>query len=258
MRDLPLHQATAFFEFLNRATVPLLQRRGDDRELFGSGTLFEARGTLILITAGHFIARLAEHGNIAVADESHIRYVPGRFRTWRSNESEPYDIGFIDLTEVRADFARYAPLGLRHVFSGGEVKQILIAGFPLERAYPITQEFLRQPHVFPTRLYTGDPNPDGVDTAFDPEHHLLFDFPTTAYQYLAGAWPERPVSCCQGVSGGPVWGLLPRAEGAVWSPENAGRLVAIQSSQVKGRFLRATRWRSVHGALLTWRPELFQ
>lgn len=258
MRDLPLHQATAFFGFLNRATVPLLQHRGQDRELFGSGTLFQTRETLILITAGHFIERLTEHGNIAVADDEQIRYVVGRFRTWRSPDSAPYDVGFIDLTAVRRDFDRYSPLGLQHVFRGGDVQQVFVAGFPHEHAYPLTREFLRQPHVFPTRLYTGDPKPEGVETDVDPEHHLLFDFPATGYQYVNGAWAERAVASCQGVSGGPVWGLLPRPDGAVWSPEGAGRLIAIQSSQVKGRFLRATRWRSVHGCLLTWRPELFQ
>lgn len=254
------HEAMAFFYFLNRATVPLLQLRPDgQRELFGTGTLFEVGETLFLVTAGHFMEQMAAGGNIAVAEADQIRYVPASFPVWRSVETEPYDVGLIDLTSQRHGFSPYSPLGPEHVLlktrSVSDV--VFVAGFPVEKA-DTTREFLQHPHVFPTAHYQGDPNPPGAGSSFDDDHHLLLDFPKEALQFSEDHWRKREVSSCEGVSGGPVWILLPRGESSeeVWTGERAAKLYGIQSSQLKGRFLRATLWGTIVGCILTWRPEL--
>ncbi|WP_189602167.1 hypothetical protein, partial [Mesorhizobium sp. M8A.F.Ca.ET.161.01.1.1] len=91
------------------------------------------------------------------------------------------------------------------------------------------------------------------------ETDFLFDEPTVKdpapgydlffYLQPKGALVDgsgaREVTSLKGMSGGPIWAVRSVEEGKFWSAQIASKIVAVQSSEMAGKWSRGVHWHAV-------------
>lgn len=243
---IPERDFQAIKAFLVRSTVPLIYESGEATGVQGTGCLFDLKGTLFFVTAGHVLQGVDPNklGVPIRASNGEIFTLGTGIVGWSRNDE--YDVAAyrIDDAETSQSLRRsYTVLSTSNLEKPvPEDDHYIVAGYPTETITRIgrtlTPRDLTQIH---TCLYNGEVL--GERTLYD----LFLKLDGTA-QSLWGH--SVTVPSIKGISGGPVWQVR-ESVSAIWSPESSLRLVAIQVScdPRREQYMRALSWSVVLVAL---------
>jgi hypothetical protein len=229
-------QRAAIVAHARRATIPIVGTLEDSgaQAVQGSGVLYKARGKHMLVTATHVADSFIEGklqlglpaGKALAEPVGHIALPAHSGDVSVIVLPEPYvevinGCGYWDFVDGDADIDREHDNYSEYVILG----------------YPTAANRVGDSHVdgtslsIHTRLYEGPT--DGVASSAEPrEWDVLFSWPPM------GVKEQTP-----GISGGGVWGI--RETNELWTPSRALRPVAVETSVVPGRWIRATAWDAV-------------
>lgn len=238
--DQPRERAVVL-SALSPSAVPIFQFSQEVPVGLGTGTLFQVGDAGFLVTAAHVIRDLRRGGTIRLLD-GEVAFTP----RWRGTSNLDHDIAVLRLNEE--DFerigARHTVLGLGNVwaFRSTPYDEFFLSGFPSD-----AQSVLRGSATLRTAValcfrYLGTP-PGFLEGArlvrrFDAKLEILLH-----HQEGLGPWVA-------GMSGSSLWC---RTEGSI---PGAFRVLGVQTSGLRGRWVRATLWSAVARVFhATW-PEL--
>lgn len=238
---IPAEKHTAITRFIQRSTLPIYVATKERQFPVGTGTLFTVNDGYYLVTAAH----VAEHCRAAPLALPTSHRVPaltglGRHDVLRGARSD-HDIGLIALYDERV-IAR-----LRRVWTFLGPENI---GIPLSNGPYYVQGYLEpravRAGITPPGMMLGilcgrwNGKVPSLDDPFDPQNDLMLEL---GPQSLDGqTLEESPTPHVQGMSGASVWEVRPESRGRLWTPQSQVRIVAIQSSELHGSYLRAKRW----------------
>lgn len=238
-------EAAAIERFVLNVTVPIFLEVGDSGGLLATGTLFKIDGRSFLITARHIVNDVTDLTCLAYP-ENPTRgelFTFGSFTILKPNE-EHIDVAAVEFkspeTIARLE-ANWQFLSLENVAAPSWVTSdgaFFVSGYPesltkLESGWTTGKLATAYTQRLPT------PPAEAKLPAF-PELDLFFDYGHDATSVTGQPMktPEMP-----GVSGASVWELRPAS--GVWAPENATRVVGIQSAYLHSKYLRAKNWWAV-------------
>jgi hypothetical protein len=251
--------------FLARRIVPIVCEREGRRGIFGSGLLVRSGGDTFLVTAQHVVAEIVarcgslRHLAVPVGASAGSALALGRCEVLcPASDARELDADVCALrltprtaerlserwTALQADAAAADPTPL----PAGD--RYLIAGYP---AVALRRHF----HDVSGALYRVQTQrlaglPGRALAPVHARHDLFFRY---GYRGLSerqrGAEDTPPL---EGLSGAPVWRLLPAAAGTAWSPHRHLRLAGVQTSYLHSSFIRAKNW-SLVASLLNAAPR---
>lgn len=249
--------------YRQKFTLPLLWDTGESAPLvLGSGTLFEHEGRCFLVTADHIFREdiddasspLIATEDVALPDAPRAsgkappaRLITlGRHTIFRLKPPVVADVIVIELLEVEVINALRAAWGFLPLSAvsdlGSDDERFVITGFLLQGAKwkdgVVSQAMLNletdRYHETPTVKAPAD----GLDLFL-----YLQRSATTVYGQA------RKIDSLRGLSGGPIWSLREIPRDGVWHPSKAMKVVAVQSSEMEGKWARATDWKAVKAIL---------
>ncbi|RYG86667.1 MAG: hypothetical protein EON58_21480 [Alphaproteobacteria bacterium] len=238
--------SAAVFDFARRAAVPIFRADGEHGNPLATGTFMEINGQLALITARHILDD-CHPKDIAIPQSwtgSHLSTL-GPLEVVRPVDLDDLEIDIIAIVLTdEASRETFAigwtvidpSIGMTPLEYGS--RDVLIVGYP-------AVSFVRDGYMIqsppPLIIETGRlaEIPSQAKSPIDPDLDLFFDHSSTGCKvYTEMDNPPHP----GGMSGCSIWQAVSDEQGAVWLPENALRLIGIQSSALPGKFLRGKSW----------------
>lgn len=241
--DLRHNAVVAVDHLAAKSTVPLLREIGELASIEGSGTLFEVRGSHYLVTAAHAAENLSR-GDVC------IPCGPNKKEVWALGQGRLATIDKYDLAVFRIDEEMSVDrlkkvwqfLTLDHVWLGDihPSATFLLYGFPVATT---TQRGIlvdSTPISYVTARY--DKTPTGLKYPLEPDVDTFLEHKAEAMDRQTNrlvAVPDLP-----GISGCSVWAVLDptTTSSAIWSPDTHARIVAIETSYLRGSWIRCRRW----------------
>ncbi len=235
-------------------SVPLFRFAGDTPLELGTGTIFKIDGVHLLVTAAHVVAGLGHSVDeclVLIGEGGHC------FRPvyTRASVTEP-DVAVLRLSEesVAQLPKRQVILGLRDVADFREPffyrNEFILCGFPVASQDINRERADLAPLVYRCVSYEGTP-PEEVDIAWERPFIRGADF--LLHLDEEGRHPDgssAPIPPLQGMSGCPMWGMVP---GTV---PGGMKIFGIQTAVAKRRWIRCTVWTVVVGLICRAWPEL--
>ncbi|MEA3031935.1 MAG: hypothetical protein QOG13_3260 [Sphingomonadales bacterium] len=246
-QTIDVQKDAAITQFAVEVTLPLL---ADGPKMLGTGTLFTHEGRYFIVTAAHILKVDEDDPGSADIDLTGIAFPTGRgrqetlitlgsFTVHRPAPPSRVDVVVLELQDSETIatlkkgwrflcFDAVAPFPFNARF--------ILSGFPLEGAtwdgQNVGQNFLTLAtdplHYVPKVKY---PEPS-IDRFFYLEDKG---------QLLDGSLREIPK--LQGLSGASLWAYAEPA--GLWSPATALKVVAVQSSYSRGKWIRCADWEAV-------------
>lgn len=235
----------AFEAFLIEVTVPLLFVRSENHvDQVGTGVFVEIAETAFLVTASHLFSDESIENFVlpfAAGKKADLRSL-GEFDLIRPKNNENLDVAVLKLKDKTV--IEELKQGWRFLSSNdfGEISDsdefFVVAGFP--SVFTSKSEFVIKGTLLPfiTRKLTDVP----VDAKSPVEQGLDFflEKPSLGLDSnLSGVELVR----FSGVSGAAVYKVLNRDAAAIWTPQNALKLVGVQSSEKHKEYLRCKSWK---------------
>lgn len=214
--------------------------------VLGSGSLVKLRSGLFLVTARHVAEAMRSasgHGRLAVRTRDGHGLIPLPSRLdWNCPAAEDALDADVCALPLDRKLARrlqqsWTPLADASFAHAGALAQqpevaYLIAGYPA--AATAAPGLLT---VYTRRLTTA---PAAAMAPVHPRFDWFFEYARRARDSLTGNARHTPE--LEGVSGAPVWHIVPGKDSASWMPERGLRVVGIQSSYLHSSFIRAKDW----------------
>lgn len=240
-QGIPAEKHTAITRYVLRSSVPIYLATKDRQFPIGTGTLFAVNGGHYVITAAH-VAKLCRTAPLALPTSLSTSALTalGRHDVVRGARSD-HDIGLIAIHDERV----VARLRGAWTFLGPENIGVPRSNGP----------FYVQGYLEPVSVRAGITPPGTVlgimcgrwdgkissqEDPFDPENDLMLE---VGPQAIDGETLEvSPTPSVRGMSGASVWEVRPEPRGELWTPQSQIRIVAIQSSELRGAYMRAKRW----------------
>jgi hypothetical protein len=256
--------------FLADCTFPLMGvvPGTNKRAISGTGTLFRIAGVDLIVTAAHVAHELHQAGLAIPFGLKSDLVVPRRltglvelghdFEVVVTSE-DTSDIALIKLKPTDLERFHYRSLTLDNVLTPATTdagsSAFVLSGFPAEVVDAERRSDVERPRIFETFLYPkdlaeADPPPD---PPLDPAHHFLLSNLGEGRDPKTGEvkpWPKL-----QGISGCSAWMLVEPADKGVWAPERQLKIAGMETSALKGKWLRCTRWVSIAELISTAIPE---
>lgn len=248
----------AVTHYILKSTVPLLADAAPSPWILGTGTLFEHEGRHFIVTAAHILKTDANDLSSPDIDLSAIACPTGL-------------VGATIITLGSIDVFRPAPPSNLDVvvleLKDDEVVQTLkggwtFLGFDTVDPFPAQGRFLLTGFLYDGRTWDGrnigqrclklatDPL-DHIPTVNDPEPQFdRFFLLRDKAEMPDGSLREIPP--LPGMSGASLWSFHQPA--GLWSPEKAVKIVAVQSSYMRGKWFRCFDWEAVR--LIFRTPEV--
>jgi hypothetical protein len=232
--------------FILEATIPLL---ADGPKVLGTGTLFTHEDRYFIVTAAHILKVDEDDPTSADIELTGIAFPTGRSRatlvtlgTFVVHRPAPpsrVDVVVLELQDGEAIAALkkgWRFLGFDAVAPFPFNARFILSGFPLAGAtwdgQNVGQNFLTlatDPLHYVPKVKHPEP---AVDRFFYLEDKG---------QLLNGSFREIPE--LKGLSGGSLWAYAESA--GLWSPATALKIVAVQSSYSRGKWIRCADWKAV-------------
>jgi len=228
-------------QFVFKATLPVLYDSPDGLDQVGTGTLFDVRGRLMLVTAGHlFDDREPERFAISRSYVgSHNPRTLGSFDLSRPDNKE-IDIavlvlrdhltianardGWAVLTEENTGVASAQGI---FVLSGYPSKRVKVDGANVTGSL-ITGFTERLPQV-----------PKNAEPPVDPNLDLFFRYDDKVIDVND---KEIPAPDLSGLSGSSIWEYVESPHQKLWMPQATLRVIGVQSAYLQGKYTRAKSW----------------
>lgn len=243
---VPEREFAALKAYFLSTTIPLLYESGDTIGVQGTGCLFEAETGLYFVTAGHVLEGVdpSKLGIPLRQVNSEVFTLGEGVVAWSKNDD--IDVGVYRIDDVElARQLRLAYVILTPANSGDPIPQhnrYVIAGYPSSTVSLIGRTL--KPKDL-TQLHTGPYDGDVIGDRTPADLFLRLD------RAAHGLWgTDITTPDLRGISGGPVWQVLPRVDG-IWTPEASLRLVGIQVScdPKREKYVRTLRWAAVQAAI---------
>jgi hypothetical protein len=237
------HQRQALDTFGFRAAVPLFRAISEDADHLATGTFVAVGGKLVLLTARHILERSApEHIAIAKSPEGSELRTLGNLLIHKPIDLPHTDIDILvieiqdqDTIDIIKAGWRVVPMSIGdNVDASGEV---VLIGFPSATLNRKEMQITGRPNGIITALM-GDTPVDSTPVA-NAALDLFLQLPRQAIAIDGAVINIPPIG---GMSGCAIWQFREIADGELWSPDRALRLVGIQSSAKPGSYLRGKHW----------------
>lgn len=211
----------------------------------GTGTLIKIAGRKFLVTAAHlfddfelslFAAPNKRHRGIPTPLEGAIIRAPEPKR-------DSIDIAVIDLSERSADaLSDWDTITLNDVKPPTWEGPFALCGYPSEKLRP-------QDDTLNCTLITAFTDriqpPSNASGSVEPGLDLFFRYDDVGIN-TAGESVSPPH--LKGTSGCTIWQMV-ATKSKIWTPNQAMKVVGVQSSAMRGEWFRAKSWVAVLGAL---------
>ncbi|MDC0678983.1 hypothetical protein [Sorangium atrum] len=230
-------QLLAVREHAKRAAIAVVEEAGD-KMFVGCCTLFRRNNRKFLITAEH-VASAISRGDVALAisENRSELWTPGRGQLASTTD---HDVAVMELKDQEF-LERLQKAGYREFLDDRDVQRgplppdFLLYGYPAEDVKVNGDDLNARPSMITTQQYSGTPS--GLKR------------PLSGYDlFLAWQGASKDLT---GISGTPVWAVTngPSAGAGVWTPDQAMKVCAVETSALRGEWIRATRWEIVEAVL---------
>jgi hypothetical protein len=240
-------------QFMLRVTIPILCKRSKGIDHIATGTLFEIDDCYYLVTAAHVFDDWNAKNFTIPNDPNGSNLRPlGRFILHKFSE-EAIDIAVLELQDsatINAVKKGWVLLKPAHTALASPEGVFILAGYPSEWIKVADQ---RLTGTLIT-AYTVRLN-EVPEDASEPIHTRLDLFFHHAKEATDANGKPLPSPDLGGTSGSSVWEYYERRNQSVWTPENSLRIIGVQVSCRKGRYIRAKSWQFVFEILRKIHPR---
>ncbi len=251
---------SAINNFLFSVTVPIFSDSQNIVDPKATGTFFEIRGRIFLITANHLFDEI-DADTLAVpkgySGKNQLQIIgKSEVSRPRGSHAASIDIAIIEILnpETIAIVKKgWQLLGLENVSQLSPDGDFLLSGFPSNTIKKVGNDFVGIPFSIISERIENIPN--SAEQPVDPSIDLFFEYGPTAFN-LRGE--EVPNPRLQGASGASVWQIQKLSHGTTWTPQRALKLIGVQSSARHGEFFRVKNWHYVLLMLQKIDPALVQ
>lgn len=248
--EIELQAFRAIVEMASHSIVPLICESGADAGVYGTGTLFTDEKDYYLITACHVADAIRENkvGVPSTPRNSEI-WTLGNGELTYSQKADVavFRIGSAD--SQKKLLAGWTFLTPDFVWTGAipDDCSFLLYGFPSELGKMKGGTLHSPPASFVTTRFQGTPT--GFGDPYDPNIDVILTHKAVGLSDQSGTVVDVPN--LPGVSGCPVWAVAPVESNPnnIWVAKNNARISAIETSYVKGSWIRARRWSIVQKIL---------
>jgi hypothetical protein len=252
--ELEKYESESLNAFRLKYTIPIVREldRGEAMEILGTGTLFAHEDRYFIVTADHIFREdendpsspLIDMREIAIPD----RPVQAKLHTIGSHTiyriRPPTVLDVIVLELLARDTIGYLKknwgfLPFSIISAPREDDRFVISGFMTEGA-KYDREVLRQRMLnLETDFLFDEPTVKDPAPGYDLYFYLQ---PKGALVDGSGA---REITSLKGMSGGPIWAVRSVEKEKFWSAQTASKIVAVQSSEMAGKWSRGVHWHAV-------------
>ena len=233
-------ETSAVNEFIRSVTIPILRNHDGRVAPFATGTVFEIAERCFLVTAAHVFDNAPEEIGFAAGRVNASTHTFGTFEIARAT-NRSVDLAVAELLEVDAiERLRtgWRFLKLRNVCLPSTSGMFVLAGYPTALSKTSGKEIVGELiRVSTERILSC---PDEVADEI-PELDLFFQYRRAAVKNQRDVEPTPHLN---GASGASVWEIR-RSDRRLWSPEDAAKVVGVQSSFVHSKFFRAQSWQGI-------------
>jgi hypothetical protein len=244
-------------------TLPIFSEPPGSFVLLGTGTLFEHENRCFIVTADHIFREDEDDPNSPLIDMTTVG-VPadprpagsgaapivtlGNHHVYRIKPPVLADVIVIELLDPNTIATLKTGWSFLPFAQAEEVTdaddRFVISGFMGEgiRFNEATNKVGQSMLNLETDYLHYTPNVQDPVPQFD-----LFFYVQADMTNVDGT--QRTVTTLKGLSGGPIWAVREIAETELWAPSKAMKIVAIQSSQLRGEWSRGFRWSAVRQIL---------
>jgi hypothetical protein len=228
----------AIAEMLARVTIPILYEESGYFGIAGTGTLFRINDRIFMVTAGHTIDDLPiEKWSFSANPKKGKIYTLGRLDHHRPLDRH-LDVAVLELmddfgTKILQD--GWSFLTLDQISLPHEDADFFISGYP--SALAESQLAAVRGTFFALGTSRLRSIPSNAKPPVDPNIDYFFD----AGRNVFSGYENLDV---HGMSGSPV-GMFRSVEDGVWMPQDAIRIVGVQTAVRKHQYLRAISWATV-------------
>jgi len=245
----------ALADYIGNGSIPIVGDDGQVRAFEGTGTLFRFGDSAVLVLAAH-VRPLIEAGFAFIplggGDQTRIR---GDFAEATGREDP--DVLAIRLPSELAEAleGRYRAHSTGDLFNPNAHTALgyMLAGFQNAERDPLDPRSYSVPMKVLAREYEGSLEDLWLEFRLDPYAHLLLTY-ERAWATEGGESRELPDP--RGISGCSVWAVVGRQESAVWDPGDRVRIFAVETSVIRNRWIRSTRWGVVARLLFEAWPDV--
>jgi hypothetical protein len=247
-------KAAAIKQLMLNVTVPIFCKKREGIDHVSTGTLFEIEDRYFLVTARHvFDDQEVKDFSIPYNPVRSQLYTLGRFMLHKP-DNDAIDVAVLEIQEERTIDAikkgwRLLKPGTAAIAAPKGI--FMLCGYPSQRM-SLTSETVSGSLImaYTTRL---DEVPSDAEGPIDERLDLFFHHATNAADMHG-----RPslIPHLGGTSGASVWQYYEPPGQSVWAPETSLRIVGVQSSVLKDRFIRAKSWEFVMAILRKIDPPL--
>jgi hypothetical protein len=261
IRDFVPHQLQAIQEWMARTVIPLLYDDPSGKlDSYGSGVLIESNGNILFATARHnlfFLDQTTRRELTRLAIPLPDREDPGKNHPvntlglfdllWPSNsQGQDIDVALLHLKDpdlIAALRKSWTVVDRSKAVAASRQGSFVLSGYPSDRVRPTSQGICGSLNTIYTERMLQ--TPQNATQPVNSKYDLFFHYDLNATD-LEGNVVKTPTA--PGMSGSVVWELY-RTDNEVWAPEKVLKMVAIQSSWMKGNFARAKSWAYVEHIL---------
>jgi len=252
--ELEKYETQSLNSFRLKYTIPIVREldSGEAMEILGTGTLFTHEDRYFIVTADHIFREdendpsspLIDMREIAIPDrpvQANLHTI-GSHTIYRIRPPTVLDVIVLEL--LAPDTIGYLKknwgfLPFSTISAPRSDDRFVISGFMTEGA-AYDRKVLRQRMLNLETDFLFD-KPTVKDPA--PGYDLFFYLqPKGALVDGSGA---REVTSLKGMSGGPIWAVRSVEQGKFWSAQTASKIVAVQSSEMAGKWSRGVHWHAV-------------
>lgn len=244
------HQRQALDTFGFRAAVPLFRAIGKDADHLATGTFVAVGEKLILLTARHILDQSApEHIAITETPEGSGLRTLGNLLIHKPIDLPDTDIDIVGIEVQDQETIDIIQAGWRvvHMAIGAEADasgEVVLIGYPSATLDKKDMRITGRPTGIVSALMGDIPA-----NATPPSNATLDLFIQLPRKAIAKAGAVVDIPPIHGMSGCPIWQLRDTADGELWYPDRALRLVGVQSSARPGSYIRGKRWAYIHHLL---------
>ncbi|NBB72235.1 MAG: hypothetical protein GVY35_00990 [Bacteroidetes bacterium] len=258
--DLDKAKLEALEEFVISCTVPFAGRKGKNRGVIGTGTLFSAAGSYFIITADH-VANFIREGKemtIPSSRDGGLSLTLGHGTVYGINDDETdLDLAIVQLEDdelIQTLRDGWNFVGPNNVSSVDEDSEFFyVAGYPNTFASQHNADLNTGLVTIIASRYNGEVS--NFEIEINEEVHLLLNHHKTG-RFVDGT--EVPSPKLHVISGASVWSLRYESGSSdLWVPSKALKIVAVQNSYSPGTYIRATKWLAVARVLKEADDEAF-
>jgi len=226
-------------QFVARVVFPLIYEEPQGTAIKGSGCFYRANNSNFVVTAAHVLEKLSlEDLGIPIAPVSDVRIRQFMNVEAHFPENRDIDVAVLELKDqlfIKEVFANWVCLSDENVDTSedNEDDEYLVAGHPFRNVYPDGNKLIpKSLFQLYTSQYKGSVEKGKDETDLFMKHSKIAK--NADNQIIETIDME-------GVSGSPVWKLIPSTSG-IWAPIRNLQLSAVECAFKANSYIRGKKW----------------